>query len=69
MTNARCGNANAGESKHKEIKRTRGNACFRTGDNEVHIMKAPNDDQALRLCVMASRAGTVSRIERLGEGN
>lgn len=45
------GNANAGESNHKEIKKSRRDACLRAGDNEVHIMKNWNDNQALKsLC-------------------
>ena len=42
------GNANAGESNHKDLKKSRRDACLRAGDNEVHIIKNWNDNQALK---------------------
>ncbi|CAB1121590.1 unnamed protein product [Ectocarpus sp. CCAP 1310/34] len=42
------GNTNAGESNHKDLKKSRRDACLRAGNNEVHIIKNWNDNQALK---------------------
>ncbi|CAN0363342.1 unnamed protein product, partial [Ectocarpus sp. 6 AP-2014] len=58
------GNANVGESKHKEVKKSATSASGR--DNPVHIFRSWNDTQALKaLCdgVRWSAKGRVGGVE------